>query len=183
MSARKVDRQTETQIVAMLARGDTRQQIVNWLKTEKGIDFSTDGVSRIKRVNAQTLEFMTSELVKHQATTAKATLNKSRILIEKRLDKAMQLDNELQRLKNKFESGEITSEDYYRQFDTIMRHQLTIQELNSVSKESFHQSQLEANRPTAITESPEQAKENLKTLLQAIAEGDVNKLVKGLFIE
>ena len=165
----------------MLARGDTHQQIVDWLDTEKGVSISIASVGVIKKRNDEGIKFMKGELLKHETTMATSILEKSRRLIDKRLDKALSLEETLKQLREKFNKGEMTDTDYYHAVDVELRNRLSVAELNALSKESFNQSQLEANKPTSITESPAQAKAHLETLLHAIAKGDDQAILKAIF--
>lgn len=165
----------------MLARGDTHQQIVDWLKTEKSIDYSIAAVGLLKKRNEEGVAFMKGELLKHETTMAATILDKSRRLIDKRLDKALSLEETLKALREKFDAGLIDDAKYYHEVDIELRNRLSIAELNALSKESFNQSQLEANKPTSIVESPEQAKAHLQVLLHAIANRDDAATLKALF--
>lgn len=182
MSApKKLDAQTETQVVALLARGDTQQEIVDWLKEEHDIKMSIAAIGVIKKRNAQALQYMQTQLIKHETTMATGILEKSRKLIDRKLSRALTLEEELKELRQKFDNQEIDSDEYYREFDILMRSQLTVQELNSLSKESFNQSQLEAGKPTAIADNPAQAKANLAVLLDAIKDRDDAKALEAIF--
>ena len=182
MSApKKLDGNTETQVVAMLARGDTHQQISDWLKTEKGIDYTPAAVGVLKKRNEEGISFMKGELLKHETTMAATILDKSRRLLNTRLDKALSLEDTLKVLRKKYDDGEITDKEYYHDIDIELRSRLTVQELTQLSKESFNQSQIEQNKPTSIIDSPELAKQHLQTLLVAIANKDDAALLKGLF--
>lgn len=184
MSApKKLDGQTETQVVAMLARGDTHQQIVDWLDTEKGVKIALATIGVIKNRNTEGINFMKGELLKHETTMATSLLDKSRRLIDKRLDKALSLEETLKDLRAQFDRGEIDDKTYYYHVDIELRNRLSVQELNAISKESFNQSQLEANKPTSITDSPAQAKANLETLLHAIANNDDKAILEAIFID
>lgn len=182
MSApKKLDGNTESQVVAMLARGDTHQQIVDWLDKEKGISMSLANIGVIKKRNEEGMNFIKTELMKHEQTVAATILDKTRRLINSRLDKALTLEETLKKLRDSFDSGDITDSEYYRQVDIELKNRLTVQELTSLSKESFNQSQIEAGKPTSITESPEQAKAHLQTLLAAISKRDDSATLKALF--
>lgn len=182
MSApKKLDGQTETQVVAMIARGDTHQQVVDWLKSEKSIDISLATVGVIKARNEEALSYMKNQLVHHETTLATTILDKSRRLINNRLDKALSLEDVLTDLRDRHENGELDDGQYYHYVDIELRNRLSATELNALSKESFNQSQLEAGKPTGITESPEQAKAYLATILSAIANKDDAALLHGLF--
>lgn len=165
----------------MLARGDTHQQIVDWLDKEKGISMSIANIGVIKKRNQEGVTFMRGELLKHEQTVAATILDKSRRLINSRLDRALSLEETLKDLRDRYETGDIDDTEYYHRVDIELRNRLTIQELTALSKESFNQSQIEAGKPTSITESPEQAKAHLQTLLIAIAKRDDAATLQALF--
>lgn len=182
MSApKKLDGNTESQVVAMLARNDTQQQVIDWLKEEKGIKMSIASIGVIKKRNTEAIAFMRKELTKHETTIAATILDKSRRLIDKKLDKALSIEDELAALRKSFDSGQMTDDQYYHEVDIVLRNRLTVQELNALSKEAFNQSQIEAGKPTSITETPEQAKQALTAILSAIAAGDEAAALKALF--
>lgn len=184
MSApKKLDAQTETQVVALLARGDTQQAITDWLKEEKGITMNVSAIGVIKKRNAEALSYMQNQLVQHEISLSTQILSKSRELIDKKLDRATGLEEKLEKLRQQFENDEITEKQYTLEVDILWRSQLTIQELNAVSKEAFNQSQLESGKPTAIAESPTQAKQNLAILLQAINNKDDAAALAAIFPE
>lgn len=182
MSApKKLDGNTESQVVAMLARGDTQQQIVDWLSEEKGISYSIAAVGVLKKRNAEGITFMQKELTKHETTIAATLLDKSRRLIDRKLDKALNVEEELQKLRKSYDAGDMTAENYYREVDIVLRNTLSVKDLTALSKEAFNQSQIEAGKPTSITETPEQAKQYLSAILTAIAAGDDAATLKALF--
>lgn len=178
---KKLDAQTETQVVAMIARGDTHSQIIDWLEKAKEVTLAPNTITLIKKRNAEAIQFMQSKLTEHETTLSTQILAKSRQLIDKRLDKNMQLEQDLRKLREKYESDEIDSKDYYREYELLMRNQLDVKELNAISKESFHQTQLESGKPTQIADNPAQAKANLATLLAAIKNRDDAAALEAIF--
>lgn len=182
MNARnKVDLHTESQVIAMIARNDTHESIVRWLKEEKDIEVSLSAISKIKKRNQAALQYMKDQLVEHETTMATTILSKSRQLIDNRLDRALSLEKEVEDLQLSREKGEIDEKTFYQRLDVLFKNRLTVAELNSLSKEAFNQSQVEAGKPTSIAENPDQAKAMLQTLLTAIAKRDDEGAMKALF--
>lgn len=177
---KKVSTAQETKIVAMIARGDSYETVVRNLK-EEGVDIAKTTVMRVKDRNAEALAFMKNTMLEQQASTAGRILNRSRELIEKRLSDSDNYWEVIKELNEKLESGEI-DENQYNTMRPIAP-KISITELNSVAKEMFNQSQIEAGKPTAITNNPVQAKENLKTLLEAIQRGDDKKIAEAIFTD
>lgn len=183
MSApKKLDAQTETQVVAMIARGDTHQQIVDWLEDTKGVTLSVKTISAIKSRNAESLGFMQDQLIRHETTVAETLLEKSRKLLDNRLDDALHFAEKADKLRKRFDDGEIDEKRYYHELDALFaRSSISVKDLTAISKESFNQSQIEAGRPTSIADNPAQAKANLATLLLAIKNRDDAAALKALF--
>lgn len=175
-----LDNQTEARVVAMIARGDSYSSIHAQL-TREGIEVSVSTIGAIKKRNPEALQHMKSILMADQQTHAQKILNKSRTLIDRKLSNALSVEDELANLHEDYNDGKIDAEEYTHRFDYLVRQELGISELNSVSKEAFTQSQVEAGKPTAITENPTQAKENLERLLRAIASKDTAKMLESIF--
>lgn len=183
MSApKKLDNQLEVQVVAIIARGDkTYPEIVDWLKQEHGVEISVKTVSVIKNRNAKALELMKSKIVSHEMTHSTSLLSKARQLLDTKLDKAANIEKELATLKQQLDDGEIDDKEYWNYREVVLRSGISVKDLVAITKETFNQSQIEAGKPTSITESPEQAKENLRTLLTALANGDQTAALKAIF--
>lgn len=177
----KLDAQTEIKVVTMLARNDTYQQIVDWLKNEQGVEISVKTIPLIKKRNIESYNFMKGKMVEHEATLSTSLLDKSRRLLDKQLDKALTLEEDLAKLEKRYDEGEIDEKDYWRMVDVALRSKLTVKDLTSISKESFNQSQIEQGKPTSIAENPAQAKESLGKMLSAIANNDQAAMLRTLF--
>jgi len=181
MANRKIDTQTEIKIVARMARGDTYAEIKDDLSKE-GVDISLSGLTDIKQRNSAALEQIKSSLVAHETSKSARILDKAKKQIEQKLDSAETFEVKMAVLRDKLESGEIIQGEY----DSMVRvlefdSKITIKDLVTVSKEMFNQSQLEAGKPTSITENPEENKRNLMILLKAINEGDEIGMLKAIF--
>lgn len=176
---RVLDSQQEARVVALIARGDSYSAIRDQLASE-GVEVALSTIGAVKKRNPEALAHIKKIIVADQTTRAQKILNKSRDLIDKKLDRAADIDAEVARLQEAYEAEEITPREYWSALEVVLRQALTITELNSVSKESFNQSQIEANKPTSITESPAQAKENLERLLRAIASKDTSKVLEAI---
>jgi hypothetical protein len=177
-----LDVQTEVKVVALIARGDTYGSIQALLRQD-GIEISTQTLAAIKKRNSEALSHIKSEIIKLESSKATAILEKSRNLIEKKLDLADD-DTTPKWLQDAYDEGEIDFAEYNKRKDAIMNKRgITVGELNMVAKEAFNQSQIESGKPTSITNSPEQAKKNLETLLKAIKSGNEEDIAKAIFIE
>lgn len=179
----KLDTQTETRIVVLKARGDTYEQIKNTLAKD-GVDISVSGLQKVIERNKPALEHIKGELVQHQTTKTSRILEKTRAQIEKKLDAAEGNIPALQELIELRDSGEIDDNEFAKlSMRAVESHGIPLKDLVSVSKEMFNQSQIEAGKPTSITETPEQAKKNLQTLLQAIHDRDDKGMIDAIFLD
>lgn len=176
-----LDNQTEARVVAMIARGDSYGSIAATLNRE-GTEIAVSTIGAIKRRNPEALAHMQKILLDDQTTHAQKILNKSRTLIDRRLTDAMKIEDDIAQLHEDYHDGIIDEVEYRQKFDLILRNTLNIGELNAVSKEAFSQSQIEAGKPTSITENPTQAKENLERLLRAIAANDTKGMLESVFV-
>ena len=174
----KVDTNTETRICAMIARGDKHQQIVDQLASED-ITIALSTISAIKKRNTEAIAFMKNQMIEAEASTATRLIHKSRMLLEKRLDQGIKDEDELNKLATQYREGEINWEQY--RIKAAGRLKLSISELTSLSKEAFHQSQLEQGKPTGIVDDPAAAKMRLKEVLMAINNRDDEKAVALIF--
>lgn len=180
--SKKLDTQSETEVVAYIARGDSYEDIINTF-AGRGVVLSRANLTHIKSRNSQALTFMQDAIVEQQLSHAATILRKSRQLLEGKLDKQFTIQHELDELKTRFDKQEIDFKQYFDMCQAVVKRELTASELNSITKEAFNQSQVEAGKPTAITESPIQARKNLEVILQAIASGDDKAAVKALFLD
>lgn len=178
---KKIDAQTETRIVALIARGDTYQSIKDQLAKDD-IDISTSHIGYIKERNQESLDYIKNSLIQHETTNATRIMGKARQLVEDKLDSAADNDKIRSEALRAFLSHEIEKDEY----ESILREtssQIALKDLVTTSKEFFNQSQIESGKPTSITENPAQAKENLKRLLTAINNNDEKEIVKAIFLE
>lgn len=180
MSKTSIDAATETRIVAMIARGDTYEAIRRVLKDE-GITIALSTISDVKKRNTDALKYMQDALVQHETNQSTKLLSKSRQLLERKLNRALHQDEEMADLKEQYVEGEIDQGQFNVLMERALKSELTVAELTSLTKEMFNQSQVEQGKPTSITENPAQAKENLKTLLEAINSKDDKAIVQAIF--
>jgi hypothetical protein len=176
----RVDQATETKVLALIARGDTYDAIKGVLESE-GTIISIATISAIKSRNKSALDFMKQELVKHEVSASTKLLGKARQLLERKLTRALNAEQIQKELIEEAKSGELEPHIFEALYNKALKAELTVAELTSLSKEMFNQSQVEQGKPTSITESPAQAKENLKTLLEAINNQDDEKILKAIF--
>lgn len=162
---KRTDLDLELQVIAMLARGDTHEAI----HKETGLAITT--VAQIKKRNPKALATIADRLVAHKATRARQLLDKTQSIIESKLDRVSDSEAKRDKYFQQFRDGLLSYEEYRDLVVNLTDASLT--ELNAISKEAFHQSQIESGKPTSIAaNSPHEAKEELLALAQAIKDGD-----------
>lgn len=182
MSKPSLDASTEMRVVAMIARGDTYEAIKGALASE-GIQIATSTISAIKRRNPDALKHIQDAIMVNETHQSTKLLVKSRQLLERKLNRALNQDEEIEELTEKYHNGEITEIEFNHLLQKAIKSELSVAELTSLTKEMFNQSQVEQGKPTSITENPAQAKENLKKLLEAINSKDDKAIVEAIFVD
>lgn len=177
---KKISTALETKIVAMIARGDSYNTILDKL-AEDGVTLTKTSLTNIRERNSEALAFMKNTMLEQQASIAGRILKRSRELIEDRLGDDDRYWDIMKELNQKLADGEIDEEMYYKM--RPIAPSVSIRDLTTVSKEMFNQSQIEAGKPTAITDNPAQAKENLKVLLEAINKGSDEDIARAIFLD
>ncbi len=154
------DTQTQLKVLALFVRGDTYAQV----SQATGIPIPT--LNKIKTRNKVSLDLMKSRVVEHQASMSKKLLEKSQGIMERKLNRVevseLIRDKAYQQLQDK-----VIDRDEFNRLTSGLSD-LTITELNSVSKEAFNQSQIEQGKPTAISASPIQARDDLVRLVDEL---------------
>lgn len=156
----------------MLARGDTYRAIGD----ELGI--TPMSVKNIKDRNPDTLQIMKTKLIDNKITSAAKILSKSHKLIEGRLDQIEDDDGRRRELDLMLENDEIDQKEW-RTRRSVLRD-ASINELTSVSREMFSQSQIEQGKPTNISGNQE-ASQYMLDITEAIKSGDTVKLQQIIF--
>lgn len=180
MSNKALDTKTETEVVAYMARGDTYETIIDTL-AKRDLPITKGTLSNIKKRNAETLQFMQSTMAEQEISAATSILRKSRKLLENKLDYALSYEDEMEAIKQLLIDGDIDREIYWEMTRERWDKQLSVSELNSVTKEAFNQSQVEQGKPSSITENPTQMRANLQVLLNAISNGDDQAALAAIF--
>jgi hypothetical protein len=141
-------------------------------------------ISDVKKRNGQALSYIQQKLADHEISKTTRILEKTRAMIEKRLEAADGNSTQMRELIELRDEGLIDDDEYAKlSYQSMRANDISIKDLTTVSKEMFTQSQIEAGKPTSITESPEQAKQNLRTLLAAINSGKEEDIVGAIFLD
>lgn len=171
---------TEQKAIALLARGDKYQEVADTLKREDNIELKATGISMIARRHKDTIATLRKQMQDKVTSNSLAILDKSRQLIEKKLDRASKLELVLDELADQFANNEIDLDEYLTKVRAIPA--ITLTELTSVTKEAFNQSQAESGALGALPGvSPEDAKAQLATLVRAIQDGNEIELQRIVF--
>lgn len=171
----RLDTDTQLQILALLARGDTHKQIAGVV----GVSEAT--VKSVRERNPAALTVIQERMMDHKITSSRKILSKAHGLIERKLDKIMEAEVAREDASARLRSGEIDFEGYKREVMGLI--DATLPELNTVAKEAFNQSQIEAGKPTSISSATGEAKEDLLRLAEALRAGDEERLSKIIFSE
>ena len=176
---RTISPEVETKIVALIARGDTYTDIVKTIESEDAVTVSTSSISQIKSRNESALAHIKDKLQDHASSRINRLISKTHKSIEKKLDKAEQNEQELEKLSEQYLNGQITKEEYRVRSKHLVG--ISITELANVSDKLFRQSQATGDDSDKLSANPAEAKQQLIQLLQVINVGDLDNLQKMIF--
>lgn len=157
----------EAKIVALLARGDTYDQIQ--AQMERSVAKMTIG--RVKKRNKGTLDMISAKAMQKAEADAASIKNKANTLISTRLDRADKFDKLIEKLESDYVDGNITYKEYREERRKLK--DVTLPELVIVSKEMHHQ--------TSAEPTPPANQQDIATLIAAIKSGDEVKLNQIIF--
>lgn len=163
-----MSQQHKAQLVALIARGDKDKAIVDHFG-EKGIKVHLTQVKRLRKAEKGLVIELQNKMVERNLSNATQILDKSRNLIEKKLDYYTEADKTRAHHWKRYQDGEIEGHEYLA--ITRMLPEVSLAELTGVSRESFSQAQAESGKPP-VPQDPIQAQAQLQTLMQAINNGD-----------
>lgn len=174
----KVPLAIETKIVAYIARGDKAADIKQEV-AKLGYSVSDNQISNIKKRNADALQTIKSALVEKEKISSVGLLERTQRLLGKRLSKAEQDFAELDKAYQDFIDGKISWLEYEKKRKSMPVPTLT--ELTNVSKEMFHQAQVESGGGDEYANTPDQAKKKIMELVRMVQEGDEVQLERIVF--
>lgn len=156
---------TETQVVALLARGDKHEDI----RVQTGV--SLDGIRLIKIRNKENLAIIKQKTLEKQIENADLIKAKANTKLSKRLDRDDTAEAILAKANKDYLDDTIT----LKEFTNIMHRvkELSITELVQVSKEMHHQS--------VETDTPKDSAADMAALIEAIRSGDEVSITKAVF--
>lgn len=158
----------ETKIVALLARGDTREAIIAQFP-ERSLDPRT--VTNVKKRNKDNLAILKEAMLQKAQDDAMAIKHKANRKLSKKLDDDDKRLEALSVAHQDFIDGNLTSKEY----SLILKsnRELSVTELVSVSKEMHNQSKEDEVAPTPA--------KDMAALVDAIKSGDEVKLNQIIF--
>lgn len=162
------------QVLAMLARGDRYARINAFLQENYGVQLHISNFTQMKQRHSDTIQAMKETITTHVALESEVLMSKSRKLLNKKLDRAEQDAEELEELDRLYREGEITPAEYKRMKST--RYDITIGELNQVSKDMFAQSKFASSDPDQSPKNGDANAQNTEALLDAIKAGNTVEL-------
>lgn len=166
-------------VLALIARGDTYEQISQILKKEDGKEISAPSISHIKKTHSDTLEKMRGMIVQQETAEVAEILVRSRRMTNRKLARAERDETELDKLNNEYRQGNISTKDYENKKRTLL--DLSINQLVQVSKEMHSQILKPEDSPAGSEAGEKGARSNfnpdlVQTITEAIKKGDTVKL-------
>lgn len=172
ITGRKLSQPQRMQVFALLARGDTAAQINDFLDKRYGLSLAASSISEMKTKHADTIEEMRSHIQATELVEVDSLMQKSRRILNRKLDRADRDMSELEELDRQYREKEIDSAEYKRQKATLMN--VSITEIAMVSKNLHDQTKKagDDDTPKLPSGSPVQTEQ----LLAAIKAGDTVEL-------
>lgn len=162
-------------ITSLLALGNTKAQIIAKVKKRYGHEIHPTTITRLKKQNALAIADAHDHIAAGSEIVGAAALKqKSYRLLDRKLDRALEDDSEIDKIRLKFRSGEIDKDEFDKE---VARYEvLTINELTKVA-DSMH-----THLKTAEDEQPlsPQDQAAMKMIMEGIKSGNPTVLVQAL---
>lgn len=163
---RKLSHPQEMRIVALLARGDKQQDIVDEI-ANSGVEISLAAVSAVKKRNQVLLDHMKGAIADREAANATRILEKTHVMLNRKMDRSLKDSALFEKYLIKFRNGQIDEEEFKQKTQHIAN--LSVAELTQLSKE-MHAQKSKAEEPGES--SPKDSKKQMEELVDAIKKGD-----------
>lgn len=160
----RLSTETQLQVLTLIARGDS------YGKISEAMNIPVSTIQGVKERNPGALENIKDKLISHKISTSKKILSKSQELLEGKLDKAIRSEVSREEAIKQYQDGLIDYDEFQKL--TFGLSDISITELNSVARDAFHQSQIQDGKPTSISSTPVETREELTALVRALEEGD-----------
>jgi hypothetical protein len=165
----------EAEVVARLARGDTQTKIAS------DLNINPSTVGKIKDRQSSAISTISAKVAQRKMRITSRILEKAHRQLEQRLDESDNYDEIIKDIQAEYEESDKTDAD-----KEILKHKLSklkklsVLELINITKEAFHQSQVEQGKPTSLSYSadPKTTKEQLDQLLEAIESKNGERLIE-----
>lgn len=164
----------EVRVVALLAQGAKYREIIEDFRS-RGKTMTYGTVSKVKKRNRANLDVIGQKMLMKELADARSLHVKSHQLLKRKLDRALNPEDELEDLKQRWQDGDMTEQEYTHLSRQIIDSEPSISELVSISKEMHSQSTKEPEPPAV------NAAEDLHKLVQAIQSGDTVTLERLVF--
>lgn len=177
MSTRLPDH-VDIDVVARLVRGDSHNKI----SEELGI--AVDTVAAIKKRQSSALAVINTKVAEKKQLRTLRILDKAHELLEKKLTDADAYEELVAAIELEYANSDMTKEDQaVRKAALKAISKPTVSELVTISKEMFHESQVEQGKPTSIAAagSREEQTAELQKMVQALDIGDEIELQRLTF--
>lgn len=162
----------ETYIVALLGRGDTRNQIVEQVKAKFGRQLSDGTLVAVRKRNKENLEIIKQRWLEKNEADAEAIKHKANKILSKRLDRDEKVNAVVEKARQDYLDKVIEFKEY---LEIVRSHkENTISEIVSVSREMHNQ----------VKETPEDRSSggsNTDALIEAIKNSDTVALNQLIF--
>lgn len=162
----------ELKIVALLARGDTYQQIQEYFQANAMRKPTNTTILNVRKRNKENLDLIKQKIIQKEAEDATSIKEKANSLIKKRLERADSEAKVLAIANQQFVDGEIDMEELTRVKRLIKETGMV--ELVAVSREMYAQSRADND---VVNNTPK----DLSALVAAIRSGDEVKLQQIIF--
>lgn len=172
ITGRKLSQPQRMQVFALMARGDTAKQINDFLEKQHGLTLNASSISEMRTKHKDTIEEMRATIQQNELVEVESLMQKSRRLLNRKLDRADRDMSELEQLDEDYRNGSVDSVEYKRKKATLMN--VSITEIAMVSKNLHEQSKKsdDPNNPALPAGNPLQT----EALLKAIKQGDTVEL-------
>lgn len=165
----------ESEVVARLARGDTQTKIAS------DLNININTITKVKNRQSEALGVISTKVAQRKMRITSRILEKAHKQLEQRLDESGNYEALLESINEEWKNSDQTEADervHKQKLGQLKR--LSVLELLSITKEAFHQSQVEQGKPTSLTYTADAAttKTQLDQLLEAINNGDDTKLIE-----
>ena len=163
--------------LTLLARGDSRQSVVDDLAERYGVQLTLSAIDKMKVVHADSIAAMQQTMADAEAADADTLLNRSRRLIGRKLSRAERDEKTLDELFDDYRADRITWDELQKKKSGLLK--VSIAELNAVSKEMYIQTGKGGDPSTPAL--PAGGGASTEAIMAAIRRGDTFELQRLIY--